>query len=40
MASLWREPTNRFDALMGARSLSLHDGPYTEISSHLRFLVV
>jgi len=34
MTSIWHEPTNRFDALMCVRSLGLHDGSYTEVSSH------
>src|SRR5438034_4687215 len=37
MTSIWREPTNRTDALMCARPLGLHDAPYTEVSSHFRF---
>src|SRR6266576_1575897 len=38
MTSIRREPTNRIDALMCARSLGLHDASYTQVSSHLRFL--
>jgi len=38
MTSIWREPTNRTDALMCARSLGFHDAAYAEVSSHLRFL--
>src|SRR6267143_5652926 len=35
MTSIQREPTNRIDALMCARSLGPHDAPYTAVSSHL-----
>src|SRR6266481_9656826 len=39
MTSIRRESANRIDALMCARSLGLHDAPYTEVSSHLLSLL-
>src|SRR5437879_11754621 len=37
ITSIWHKPTNRFDALMCVRSLGLHNGSYTEVSSHTFF---
>src|SRR5260370_35393934 len=39
MTSIRSESANRIDALMCARSLGLHDAPYTEVSSHLLSLL-